>query len=150
VFYDVSSAGFGGRTCPLGALGHPKDGVCGRLQIVYGLLTSADGVPVAIEVSKANTGDPTTVSSQVKKTKKRSSISHVCVVGDRAMLIKARLKDDVVPAALGYLTALRAREITYVVQAGAIQLGLFDDQTCSRSPTPTTRGSGSWRPRSPS
>ena len=37
VLYDVSSAAFEGRTCPLGAIGHPKDGVRGRLQIVYGL-----------------------------------------------------------------------------------------------------------------
>ena len=50
VLYDVSSAAFEGRTCPLGAIGHPKDGVRGRLQIVYGLLTSTGGVPVAIEV----------------------------------------------------------------------------------------------------
>jgi len=60
VLYDVSSAAFEARTCPLGALGHPKDGVRGRLQIVYGLLTSADGVPIAIEVFTGNTGDPTT------------------------------------------------------------------------------------------
>ena len=40
VLYDVSSAAFEGRTCPLGAIGHPKDGVRGRLQIVYGLLTT--------------------------------------------------------------------------------------------------------------
>jgi hypothetical protein len=37
VAYDVSSAAFEGLTCPLGALGHLKDGVHGRLQIVYGL-----------------------------------------------------------------------------------------------------------------
>ena len=30
VLYDVSSAAFEGRTCPLGAIGHPKDGVHGR------------------------------------------------------------------------------------------------------------------------
>ena len=58
VLYDVSSAAFEGRTCPLGAVGHPKDGVRGRLQIVYGLLTSKDGVPVAIEVFAGNTGRP--------------------------------------------------------------------------------------------
>ena len=28
VLYDVSSAAFEGRTCPLGAIGHPKHG-CG-------------------------------------------------------------------------------------------------------------------------
>ncbi len=26
VLYDVSSAAFGGRTCPLGAIGHPRTG----------------------------------------------------------------------------------------------------------------------------
>src|SRR6266403_1194389 len=71
VLYDVSSAAFEGRTCPLGAIGHPKDGVHGRLQIVYGLLTSPDGIPVAIEVFEGNTGDPKTVASQVSKLKDR-------------------------------------------------------------------------------
>ena len=66
VLYDVSSAAFEGRTCPLGAVGHPKDGVRGRLQIVYGLLTSPQGIPVAIEVFKGNTGDPVTVAAQVQ------------------------------------------------------------------------------------
>ena len=60
VLYDVSSAAFEGRTCPLGAIGHPKDGVRGRLQLVYGLLASKQGIPVAIEVFKGNTGDPKT------------------------------------------------------------------------------------------
>src|SRR5260370_19136099 len=63
VLYDVSSAAFEGRTCPLGAIGHPKDGVRGRLQIVYGLLTSKEGIPVAIERFAPNTGDPTTGAS---------------------------------------------------------------------------------------
>lgn len=127
VLYDVSSAAFEGRTCPLGALGHPKDGVRGRLQIVYGLLTDAEGVPIAIEVFKGNTADPTTVASQVSKIKERFSITHVCVVGDRGMLTKARLRDDVIPAGLDYLTALRAPEIKALVEGGAIQLGLFDE-----------------------
>ena len=89
VLYDVSSAAFEGRTCPLGAIGHPKDGVRGRLQIVYGLLTSPEGVPVAIEVFKGNTGDPTTVKSQVDKVKDRFGITKVVLVGDRGMLTAA-------------------------------------------------------------
>jgi transposase len=126
VLYDVSSAAFEGRTCPLGAIGHAKDGVHGRLQIVYGLLTTKEGVPVAIEVFKGNTADPATVASQVKKLRERFCISHICVVGDRGMLTKARLKDDLVPAELGYITALRAPEIKALVAGGTIQLSLFD------------------------
>ena len=127
VLYDVSSAAFEGRTCPLGALGHPKDGVRGRLQIVYGLLTSADGTPIAIEVFAGNTGDPRTVTSQVQKVRERFGITHVCLVGDRGMLTRARLKEDVLPAELDYLTALRAPEIKGLVEGGAIQLSLFDE-----------------------
>ncbi len=84
VLYDVSSAAFEGRTCPLGAIGHPKDGVRGRLQIIYGLLTSPEGIPVAIEVFKGNTGDPATVAAQVTRVKDRSGITKVVLVGTGA------------------------------------------------------------------
>src|SRR3982074_3007080 len=49
VLYDVSSAAFEGRTCPLGAIGHPRDGVKGRMQIVCRRLCMTHGVPVARE-----------------------------------------------------------------------------------------------------
>ena len=126
VLYDVSSAAFEGRTCPLGAIGHPKDGVRGRLQIVYGLLTSRDGIPVAIEVFKGNTGDPKTVAAQVSKVKDRFAISQVVLVGDRGMLTAARLREDVRPAQLDWITALRAPQVKALVRDGALQLSLFD------------------------
>jgi hypothetical protein len=126
VLYDVSSAAFEGRTCPLGAIGHPKDGVRGRLQIVYGLLTSKDGVPVAIEVFQGNTGDPKTVASQVSKVKDRFGLTRVVLVGDRGMLTAARLREDIRPADLDWITALRAPQVKKLVRDGALQLTLFD------------------------
>jgi hypothetical protein len=126
VLYDVSSAAFEGRTCPLGAIGHPKDGVRGRLQIVYGLLTSKDGIPVAIEVFNGNTGDPKTVASQVSKVKDRFGITRVVLVGDRGMLTAARLREDIRPADLDWITALRAPQVKKLVRDGALQLELFD------------------------
>jgi hypothetical protein len=126
VLYDVSSAAFEGRTCPLGAIGHPKDGVHGRLQIVYGLLTSTDGVPVAIEVFTGNTGDPKTVASQVSKVKDRFALTRVVLVGDRGMLTAARLREDVGPAGLDWITALRAPQVKALVRDGALQLTIFD------------------------
>jgi len=89
-----------GRTCPLGEIGHARDGVRGRLQIVYGVLTTAGGIPVAVEVFKGATGDPATVGAQVTKLKQRFGLTHVAVVGDRGMLTKARIKDDLRPAEL--------------------------------------------------
>src|SRR5260221_12831757 len=124
VLYDVSSAAFEGRTCPLGAIGHPKDGVHGRLQIVYGLLTSKDGIPVAVEVFAGNTGDPETVAAQVAKVKDRFAITSVVLVGDRGMLTAARLREDLGPAQLDWITPLRAPQVKALVRDGALQLSL--------------------------
>jgi transposase len=128
VLYDVSSAAFEGRTCPLGAIGHPRDGVKGRLQIVYGLLCTTAGIPIAIEVFKGNTGDPNTLAAQISKLKQRFGLSRVCLVGDRGMLTNARIRDEVRPAQLDWISALRAPQIKALVEDGALQLSLFDEQ----------------------
>ena len=128
VLYDVSSAAFEGRTCPLGAIGHPRDGVKGRLQIVYGLLCSTAGIPVAIEVFEGNTADPNTLAAQITKIKTRFGLSRVCLVGDRGMLTHARIRDEVRPAQLDWISALRAPQIKALVEEGALQLSLFDTQ----------------------
>jgi hypothetical protein len=140
VLYDVSSAAFEGRTCPLGAVGHPKDGVRGRLQIVYGLLTSKDGVPVAIEVFAGNTGDPKTVASQVDKVKDRFGITRIVLVGDRGMLTAARLREDVRPAQLDWITALRAPQVKKLVRGGDLQLTLFDQTDLAEITSPDFPG----------
>ena len=140
VLYDVSSAAFEGRTCPLGAIGHPKDGVHGRLQIIYGLLTSRDGIPVAIEVFPGNTGDPTTVAAQVTKVKDRFGIEKVVLAGDRGMLTAARLREDVRPAGLDWITALRAPQVKALVRDGDLQLTLFDVQDLAEITSPEFPG----------
>ena len=128
VLYDVSSAAFEGRSCPLGAIGHARDGVKGRLQIVYGLLCTTEGVPVAIEVFEGNTADPKTLAAQITKLKTRFGLTRVALVGDRGMLTSARIRDELRPAALDWITALRAPQITALVEADALQLSLFDEQ----------------------
>ena len=128
VLYDVSSAAFEGRCCPLGAIGHPRDGVKGRLQIVYGLLCTTAGVPVAIEVFEGNTADPKTLAAQIAKLKDRFGLTRVALVGDRGMLTSARIRDELRPAHLDWITALRAPQIKALVDADALQLSLFDEQ----------------------
>jgi hypothetical protein len=140
VLYDVSSAAFEGRTCPLGAIGHPKDGVRGRLQIVYGLLTSPEGIPVAIEVFKGNTGDPKTVAAQVTKVKDRFGLEKVVHVGDRGMPTAARLREDVAPEGLDWITALRAPQVKKLVRGGDLQLTLFDTQDLAEITSPDFPG----------
>ena len=128
VLYDVSSAAFEGRCCPLGKIGHARDGVKGRLQIVYGLLCSPAGVPIAIEVFEGNTGDPKTLAAQIKKLKDRFGLTRVCLIGDRGMITSARIRDELRPAELDWITALRAPQIKALVQTNALQLSLFDQQ----------------------
>ena len=128
VLYDVSSAAFEGRTCPLGTIGHARDGVKGRLQIVYGLLCSPAGIPIAIEVFEGSTADPKTLAAQIAKLKTRFGLARVCLVGDRGMLTNARIRDEVRPAQLDWISALRAPQIKALVEHGALQLLLFDTQ----------------------
>jgi transposase len=128
VLYDVSSAAFEGHTCPLGKIGHPRDGVKGRLQIVYGLLCSPAGAPIAIEVFEGNTADPKTLATQIEKLKTRFGLSRVALVGDRGMLTSARIDKELRPAHLDWISALRAPQIKALLEAGAIQLSLFDRQ----------------------
>jgi hypothetical protein len=50
VLYDVTSTYFEGGSCPLAKFGYNRDGKSGKLQIVFGLLCTTEGCPVAVEV----------------------------------------------------------------------------------------------------
>src|ERR1700739_3659616 len=108
--------------------GTPRDGVKGRLQIVYGLLCSPAGVPIAIEVFEGNTADPKTLATQIEKLKTRFGLTRIALVGDRGMLTSARIDTELRPAHLDWISALRAPQIKALVEDGALQLSLFDQQ----------------------
>jgi hypothetical protein len=61
----------------------------------------------AIEVFEGSTGDPTTLAAQIDKLKQRFELSHVVLVGDRGMITQARIEEDIKPAGLDWITALR-------------------------------------------
>jgi hypothetical protein len=140
VLYDVSSSWLEGRCCELARLGYSRDGKKGKLQIVYGLLCAADGCPVAIEVFEGNTADPTTLATQVDKLKQRFGLSRVVLVGDRGMITSARIRAELAPAGLDWITALRAPQIRALVDAGAIQLSLFDERDLAEITAPEFPG----------
>jgi transposase len=129
VLYDVSSSYLEGRCCELARFGYSRDKRGDRPQIVYGLLCDRHGCPVAIEAFSGETGDPSTLQAQVAKLKQRFGLTRVVVVGDRGMITQARLREDLEPAGLDWITALRAPQIRALIDAGPLQLDLFDDQT---------------------
>jgi transposase len=128
VLYDLTSTWFEGRTCPLAKHGHNRDKKSGKLQIVFGLLCSATGCPVAVEVFEGNTGDPTTLKTQVDKLKERFGLSRIVLVGDRGMITSKQIETVLKPAGLEWITALRNASIRALVEAGSLQLALFDER----------------------
>jgi Transposase DDE domain len=129
VLYDVSSSYVEGRCCELARFGHSRDSRPDKMQIVFGLLCAADGCPVAIEVFEGNTGDPSTLGNQIIKLKERFGLKRVVMVGDRGMITQARIEEELKPAELDWITALRAPAIQQLAAAGGpLQLSLFDER----------------------
>ena len=137
VLYDVSSSYFEGRCCPLARYGHSRDHRKDRPQIVYGLLCTREGLPIAVEVFDGNTADPSTLSGQIEKMKDRFGVSRVVVVGDRGMITSARIRDDLRPANLDWITCLRAPAVqALAAENGPLQLSLFDDRDLAEISAP--------------
>jgi len=128
VLYDLSSSYFEGRTCPLAKLGHSRDDKKHSLQVEYGLLTDAEGCPVAIEVFEGNTADAKTVMQQVERVRETFGIREFVLVGDRGMITKTRIEDIKSMEGVGWITALKAVSIQQLYRKGAFQLSLFDER----------------------
>ena len=129
VLYDVSSTWVTGRHCTLAAHGYSRDHRSDCPQIVFGLLCAPDGCPVAVEVFEGNTADPATLAAQLHKLTERFGLTHVVWVGDRGMITRARIEQVLRPAAMGWITALRAPQIAELMaQKGPWQLSLFDER----------------------
>ncbi|MCY4589381.1 MAG: IS1634 family transposase [Alphaproteobacteria bacterium] len=75
--------------------------------------------PVAVEVFSGNTADPSTVASQVNRIRKRFGIDRVALVGDRGMLTTARIREDIEPAGLDWVSALKTQDIRKLLKEGA-------------------------------
>ena len=131
VLYDLTSTYFEGSHCELAQLGHSRDGKSGTLQIVFGLLCTEQGCPVAVavEVFSGSTADPKTVSAQVDKIRNRFGLKRVVLVGDRGMLTAARVREDLAGVeGLRWITTLRSPTIRKVVGAGEVAPSLFDER----------------------
>jgi hypothetical protein len=141
VLYDVSSSYFEGRHCPLAHYGHSRDHRGDRPQIVYGLLCTREGLPIAVEVFEGNTADPTTLKSQIDKVKSRFGIERVVLVGDRGMITAARIRDDLMGSGLDWISCLRAPQIQALAQeSGPLQLSLFDERDLAEISSPDFPG----------
>ena len=127
--YDVSSTYFEGHCCPLARYGYSRDGKRDKLQITFGLLTNAEGCPLAVEVFEGNTADPQTLSAVIAKLRQQFALKRVVLVGDRGMITSARIREELEPSeGLDWITALRGPQIQQLFEGGTLQLSLFDQR----------------------
>ncbi|WP_430014641.1 IS1634 family transposase [Microcystis ichthyoblabe FBCC-A1114] len=127
VLYDVTSTYLEGNGCELGKYGYNRDKKKGKTQIVFGLLCSAKGCPIAVEVFEGNTSDGATLSGQIEKVRKGWGIENVVWVSDRGILTNSKINELVKPIeGLDYITGLTKPQIRKLAEVEVIQLGLFD------------------------
>ncbi len=140
VLYDLSSVYVEGSHCALARHGHSRDHRPDRPQIEFGLLTDARGCPVAVEAFPGNTADPATVEAQVEKLRVRFGLTDIVLVGDRGMLTSARIERLKAVGGIGWVSCLRAPAIRRLVDAGDLQLGLFDERNLAEITSPEFPG----------
>ena len=141
LLYDLTSSYFEGHTCSLARRGHSRDGKRGTLQIVFGLLCTAAGCPVAVEVFEGSTSDPKTVAAQVDKIRNRFGLQRVVLVGDRGMLTGARIREDLDGIdGLRWITTLRAPTIRKLIAAGQVAQTMFDERDLAEISSPEFPG----------
>jgi len=140
VLYDLTSVYVEGSHCTLARHGHSRDHRPDRPQVEFGLLTDSRGCPVAVEAFPGNTADPATVEAQVEKLRVRFRLTDIVLVGDRGMLTSARIERLREIGGIGWVSCLRAPAIRSLVDAGDLQLGLFDERDLAEITSPQFPG----------
>jgi len=123
--YDVTSSYLEGECNELAEYGYNRDKKKGKKQIVIGLLTNSEGLPVATRVFKGNTSDSKTVNDQIDILKNQFGVKKVVLVGDRAMFSKERKEE--MPENYSYITALKKMQIESLIKKEVMQLSLFEE-----------------------
>jgi hypothetical protein len=124
VLYDVTSSYYEGHTCPLACFGYNRDQKQGTTSIVYGVLTDRDGRPIAVQVYRGNTADPTTIPDQVAKLRTRFHLQRVVLVGDRGTLTQTQIDRLKQYPGLGWIAALRFEAIRKLADTQPLGLSL--------------------------
>lgn len=124
--YDVTSTYLEGEHNALANYGYNRDGKRGKMQLVVGLLCTADGLPVSIEAFEGNTADPLTVASQIEKLKDRFRADQITLVGDRGM-IRGPQQKALSDAGFHFITAITKPQIETLLKRRVMKTDLFDE-----------------------
>jgi hypothetical protein len=127
--FDLSSVWYEGTHCELAKFGYSRDKKRGLPQVEFGLLTDAEGRPVAIRVFGGNTSDSHSFSDAVITVRETFGLSSLTMIGDRGMITNARIEELRASPGLDWITALRAPAVAALAsEDGPLQMSLFDTQ----------------------
>ena len=125
--YDVTSSYLEGTENELSSWGYNRDKKRGKMQIVIGLLTDDEGIPIAVRVFEGNTSDPTTCLDQIKLLAESFEVKNVTLVGDRGM-IKSTQIEKLGEQNFHFITGITKPQIESLIKSGVFQLDLFDEK----------------------
>lgn len=129
VFYDLTSSYFEGSECEISKFGYSRDHRSDKKQILLGLVTTKEGLPIAHEVFCGNIADKSTVEGIIKDLKFRFDIAKCIFVGDRGMVSSENL-DFLEQEDYQYIFALKKRqsqEVDDIIQADLSKYQSIDD-----------------------
>ena len=126
--YDVTSSYLEGTCNELANWGYNRDKKRGKMQIVVGLLTGPDGLPVACRVFMGNTSDTKTVAEQVRILARIFKVKKITLVGDRGMLKGPQIEQ--LPDDFRFITAITKPQILKMLEDQVIQYDLFSEKVC--------------------
>lgn len=134
VCYDLTSTYFEGDTRPSErfasrAFGYSRDHRGDRPQVVIGLLTTGDGIPIAHHVFAGNTADVSTLAAVLGDLQERFGVGRIPVVADRGLISAANVETL---AEQGFDHVLATR--------------LHGDATCAAALEASARPDAAWVP----
>jgi len=139
--FDLSSAWLEGRSCPLAAFGHSRDGKKNREQIEFGMVTSRAGIPVAVRVFAGNTSGSVAFGEIIPVVRDAFGLDEIILVGDRGSITTVRIGQLRALPGAGWITALRAPSIAALASDdGPLQMTLFDEQNFAEITDPRYPG----------
>jgi transposase len=134
VCYDLTSTFFEGSVepsdrFPSRAFGYSRDHRPDRPQVMIGLLTTTDGIPIAHHVFAGNTADVSTLPGVLQDLASRFGVGGICVVADRGLISETNV-DALAASGFDHVLATR----------------LHRDSACAEALEASTRPDAQWTP----
>ncbi len=128
ILYDTTSTYFEGTCAEGGEHGNSKDHRPDRYQIIIGIITNGEGLPIAVEVFDGDTHDASTVNNRIEALREDFGFQGVVFVGDKGMYGKENI-ETIEEAGFDYIMSLAWKsQKKRLQQLAPEQLELFDEQ----------------------